>query len=608
MHEPTFDLWRHKERKYKSWNKKSKEEHDTMGLVIIQFGVLYEIVARNTDTDLIEKMNTIAGLLIGIDTKHGSSSHPTTCYTSIEFNKIHLLKNLTLLINAKYCVYQVDENDIVKVITPGTFETTIDTHICCIHVDDCLKSTRYNVSVVDTAIGNLGVSSLENFDELCRFIQEYDPIEVILFIKHSDIRMDSLLKGRSVVTKHSDTDQYKSYFQTKWLKQVILSVYEETVFIFLSQTNCVLTTVVLLNYLHLCHTTVLEVINIPKQLSQNVLTFHNNAVEQLDIIKSAKGRGLLSIIDHTHTPMGKRLLRHQLLNPEVKQEYIERFYDDTEEWMDAFEEYIPILKSYPDIDRLIKNIMTQSQSEVLVSLHKLVLCSNIFNDLSTFVEFLNRIDFEKQLPQRGYSPSLDASEDACLSYLKRLRCIISDLPVENADVVVRLERHDQRGFPTGYGLFVDPKFLKTKKLFILKLGCSNLETREIFKKIHRIENDYILELCKEYDALEDDYYAQAKAFIGDTIEHVKKNYINLLKETSSKIAYEDTIVSRCYLHKHYNYLRPVVSNGEAFVRGTNVRHPIADQMMSRYTGNNVHLVKGLNGMIIYGVNGSLKYT
>ena len=78
-------------------------------------------------------------------------------------------------------------------------------------------------------------NTIEN--ELFKFILEYDPIEVILFIKHSDIRMDSLLKGRSVVTKHSDTDQYKSYFQTKWLKQVILSVYEETVFIFLSQTN-----------------------------------------------------------------------------------------------------------------------------------------------------------------------------------------------------------------------------------------------------------------------------------------------------------------------------------------------------------------------------------
>jgi DNA mismatch repair ATPase MutS len=84
-------------------------------------------------------------------------------------------------------------------------------------------------------------------------------------------------------------------------------------------------------------------------------------VEQLDILKSARGSGLLSIIDHTHTAMGKRLLRHQLLNPEVKQECIERLYTDTEDWMDAFEEYIPILKSYPDMDRLIKDITTNSQ-------------------------------------------------------------------------------------------------------------------------------------------------------------------------------------------------------------------------------------------------------
>jgi DNA mismatch repair protein MutS len=607
MHEPICESWRRKEREYNSW--KSVQEHD-MGLVIVQFGDVYEIVAIDTDFDLIEKMNTVSGLLVGIVKRYGSSSNPTTYYTSVEFNEEHLFKNLSLLINAKYCVYQVGEIDLnhtlVKVNTPGTFESSSDTHICCIHVDS-LKRT-YNVSVVDIAIGNLRVSSFENFDELCKFVQEYDPIEVILFMRHSDIELDSLLKGRSVVKKYIDDEQYKSYFQTKWLKEVLSSVYEDSVFVFLAQTNCVVTTVVLLNYLHLCHSTVLKVISFPRQLSQHVLSFHNNAVEQLDLIKSKRGCGLLSIIDHTHTAMGKRLLRHQLLNPEVKQERIERLYDDTEEWMDAFEEYIPILKSYPDMDRLIKDITTQPQSVALLSLHKLYLCNNDFNDLNTFAEFLNRFNFETQCPRRGFNPLLDAAEDACLSFVKRLRCIISDLPVENAEVVVRLERHDKRGYPMGYGLFVDPKFLKTKQLFILKLGCSNIETREISKKVHQINNDYILEMCKEYDTLEDNYYEAANVFIGEIIEHVKKNYINLLKDTSSKIAYEDTIVSRCFLHKHYNYSRPVVSGGESFVSGISVRHPIADQMMSRYTGNGVSLTRGLNGMIIYGVNGSGKST
>ena len=595
---------------YASWDAMAVKEHGTHGIVFMELGASYVMFSDKANLNLISKIEMVLGLnqMVGIDTKEYDDE---VCYT---FNKVHLLKNLTVLINAKYCVYQVDKNEtdsvytLIKVHTPGTFDSTNDINICCIHIHTSL----FNVSVVDTSIGNLGVATLKNFDELCMFIQEYDPIEVILFMKHSDVlsvQMNSLLKGRSLVKKYSDDDNYKSYSQTKWLKEVISSVYEDSVFVFLSQTNCVVTTVVLLNYLHLCHNTVLSVISVPRQLSQRVLTFHNNAIDQLDLLKSARGCGLLSIVDHTQTAMGKRLLRHQLLNPEVQKKCIETLYDDTEKWMDTFEEYIPVLKSLPDMDRLIKNMTTKPEGEVLPILHRLYLCNNKFNNLDTFAEFLDTsIDFETGLPRRKYDELLDTMEDAVLAFKERLSGIISDLPVENAVAVIRLEKHDKRGYPTGYGLYIDPKFLKAKNLFILKLGSSEIETREIFKKVHRVENEYILELCKEYDTLEDAYLEQAKVVTRAVIEHVKNSYIKLLKETSASIAYEDTIVSRCHLCKHFQYSRPSVSEGEAFVSGTVVRHPIADQMMCRYTGNNVSLVKGLNGMIIYGVNGSGKST
>ena len=143
---------------YASWDAMTVKEHGTHGIIFMELGASYVMVSDKANLNLISKIEMVLGLnqMVGVDTKEYDDE---VCYT---FNKVHLLKNLTVLINAKYCVYQVDKNDsdsvytLIKVHTPGTFDSTNDINICCIHIHTSL----FNVSVVDTSIGNLGVASV----------------------------------------------------------------------------------------------------------------------------------------------------------------------------------------------------------------------------------------------------------------------------------------------------------------------------------------------------------------------------------------------------------------------------------------------------------------
>lgn len=115
------------------------------------------------------------------------------------------------------------------------------------------------------------------------------------------------------------------------------------------------------------------------------LILANNAIHQLDIIpnnsnistsvNSNRGRkridSLLSVLDNTNTPMGKRMLRKMLLSPITDMDRLDILYGVTDELMsnnDILKTTKSSLQSIPDLDRLSRKIKIEKISPRELSL------------------------------------------------------------------------------------------------------------------------------------------------------------------------------------------------------------------------------------------------
>lgn len=599
---------------YWEYRNKVINEHGNKAIVWMEVGSFMEQYApcQSSNDDDIWKV----GRLINYNVQRKNKNDQTSAWF-LGFPKASLGKCLEILTSNGYTIClseqqpcentsaKILQRPITRIVTPGTYyerDTFTQNHnICCIHT---ITTDVHQLCVIDTTIGDLHVLTTRNEDELRWFLSVYDPVEVVWLKKNGT--HSTLLRNRRVIEKA--IDRHASYFDANHQNAVLSKVYHTDVISNRIAFEVKPVIVCLFDYLTVCHEKILQSISIPKLQFANKLSFHNNAMLQLDMVPQKSGQGLLSIIDFTSTPMGKRLLKTQLLNPCVIHEDIIRFHDDVNT---VNKDLTSTLKRLPDLDRLTRRldlqIFTLSHLKQLYDACKLIVQLDRFittTTASSLIHFIDhRIDFENEGVREGFDAQCDEYLNGFKQSLYLLELEVSRIPlVFNEKSLCKIEQSDKEYFV----------YSTSKKVGALK-NDSTLSNKYLCKTTGsstRISNPVLNDLCTAAHNGHITYHQYANQLIRSIIDEVCQLYSADLKTTSAQIAYVDTLVSRRILESVPGYIRPMIIDERtpgSFVNGRAVKHPIVNHLVA-YIGNNVAIDNDINGVVVYGLNGAGKST
>jgi DNA mismatch repair protein MutS len=303
---------------------------------------------------------------------------------------IHVTNNyIDRLIDMMYTVVVIDQvteppnpkRKVTAIYSPATRierKTTGPTHLVSIVLDSIrdIKTGQYNVCVglasYDMMTGEGAVyetysdtsDTMLAMDDALRFLDSYPPCEIVLEnnIKHNIGDMSV-----SDITSYLGIDTGKSYTITKphhtklaWQKNLLNTIYniETNVDIleyigieFLNWAR--LSLVLLLDYVMAHQPNLLKQLHVPKlYVSSNYMYLGNRALEQLD------HTSLFNIINHTMTPMGRRMLSTQLSMPLINVNELNNRYNmiDTIIVGNHMKKMTNYLEDMYDIDRIIRKL------------------------------------------------------------------------------------------------------------------------------------------------------------------------------------------------------------------------------------------------------------
>ncbi len=399
------------------------------------------------------------------------------------------------------------------------------------------------------------------------------------------------------------------------------------------------------------------------------LILTHNAINQLDIIPTQTSlfpqkRGiinsLISILDQTKTKLGSRFLRKQLLNPITNINLLNEYYEITSIFisnkkLQLIGEY---LQKIPDIEKLqrkaqIKIIKPQELvslfqgyleiNKIYLIIFKLCNSYEIFknllispeniNDFNSSISYfwklvdmdkLNEVEFNQRSRKASIkfyctksfiNPNVDKKIDQLVEQYNNYR-MWYDRITENLEHVLKTSRGKKLEILTNrenneinIQIFVTPAKAKKIKNNISQINkdiCGNLEFIPIKKKIQIISTKITqclngLELSQIM--MEKELYQQYLNLVDNV---AKRFYFNSLNNFVSKV---DFICNNAKLALKHKYYRPVIHNNQdkSFFEIKSLRHPIIEQISSsEYIPNDISLGKGINGLLLYGVNSTGK--
>tara|TARA_B100000963_G_scaffold331606_1_gene322497 strand:- start:21 stop:1820 length:1800 start_codon:yes stop_codon:yes gene_type:complete len=336
-------------------------------------------------------------------------------------------------------------------------------------------------------------------------------------------------------------------------------------------------------------------------------------LSNLEILKSkfSEGKSLLDIIDKTKTPMGSRLMRRWLCFPSIDVQEINLRYEIVEEMRKSFindSQFINAFDSIIDLERLvsklanmrvnprelanlkfslekvdyIKNSTSKSKSKSLKNISK------EFEKNKDIIDILNKI-LNDEVPvniskgdviRKGVNKELDKYRDLLTNGKKHLNKIL-EREINNTQIPSL-----KINFNNVFGYYLEVTNVHKDKVpenWIRKQTLVNAEryiTEELkdyeSKILNAEENIALLEL-KEFQIL-------IKKLI-PSIQTIQRNAV--------KIAYLDCLISFAENATRYNYIRPIVNNGNDF-EVFDSRHPVIEHTLDEtksYIPNDIILNK-----------------
>jgi DNA mismatch repair protein MutS len=271
------------------------------------------------------------------------------------------------------------------IYSPGTYFSTdiapgggggaaLSNNIACVWIEKISRTLIMGMTNVDVYTGRATIFETENkdmhnpttYDEVERFISSYIPSEVILISNLSTREVEDIIHYTNIqakiihrVSTMAGVSSVKAERCTKQIYQMeVLNTFypegrakslEQS---FMNYTIATQSLVYLLNFIYEHNPNLVSKIQEPlfENMSERLI-LANHSLRQLNIIddgnSGAGGSGgrlssILSLLNHTLTPMGSRAYKHALLHPTFNETQLEQDY--------AITEYILSISAIPSLE------------------------------------------------------------------------------------------------------------------------------------------------------------------------------------------------------------------------------------------------------------------
>lgn len=290
---------------------------------------------------------------------------------------------------------KVNKRVLQSVYSPGTYisdnqqSNTLSNNIVCIWFEQITQ----NKMVIGGSNVNIftGISCLfeyecpfymnpTTFDELEKFISEFNPNEIILVNNFENIStLDIIINYIGINLKipihkvnYNNNVTAMNCTKQSYIKQIISVFFGNTAFTACDfTTNCIATQsyCYLLNFLQEHNPDLVRKINLPylSNKTKNVMMM-NHTLRQLNIIDDTNGKScghlssVLSFLNKCCTSMGKRQFRNQILNPTFDEVWLNKEYTMIDHVLDKDSTYIPLIRNklqdIRDIDKINRQLVT----------------------------------------------------------------------------------------------------------------------------------------------------------------------------------------------------------------------------------------------------------
>lgn len=506
------------------------------------------------------------------------------------------------------------KRDVIRVITPGTYfdNEKLKTGLVCVYA----RGKRYSGSYLNLSTGEFYCGSFEE-ESLVNFITKFSPREILL---EGGSQLDFLDKQFKGVFK---TSVSKEFFQDETIEELLrhFKVVDYRAFGLHDRDSfCLISAGALLRYVKETQKSFLPFISPPKLYTEeSFMKLDQNAIKHLEVVSSEGGVSLLSVIDKTLTPMGRRRLKFLVLHPLKNVSQIKSRQESVEELFKNHslrEEIRDILKGVFDIERLISKITSNTLTpRDMVSLRESLrkvsqlkglqdkvsseLLKDIFQAIVDFSELVETLD--RYLED---NPPIHFKEGGLIkkgvnSYLDELR----DIKI-NAEVWLNRYQQQQRektGIPSlkvGYNRVMGYYIEITKPN--LKYVPPDYKRRQTLSNGERFTTNELQEFeDKILSAEEKIKNLEYEIFLG-----VKQKVVEMseqIEETARMIGMLDAIQSLAVVALERGWIKPKITEDYSIeiVEGM---HPVVSTIYPDFVPNSlkfdkdrfIHLITGPN--------------
>lgn len=344
-------------------------------IVLEEVGKFFEFYGVNNETEKIGNVRKISELLNIQMTRRNKNileNNRTNCLMA-GFPTASLKRFLQKLIDANYTVVLIEQvtpppnpkREITNIYSPSTYIDNMNTHISnnllsiYLEVETDYKNKRdiyiFGLSVINISTGYCVVYETDYIDghtssiyeDVYRFIETYNPAEIIINTRNFDKTNDELLKIINVTERSCHisindvpSDMYKLSYQNGFISRIFknhkMGFLSPIEYINLERSQYALMSYLLLiNFAFEHNSKIVTALDIPNYWNTTkYLKLHHNTLYQLNIVNTnasykssnTQFKSLYDVINKTSTSMGRRLLREHLLNPIVDSDKLCRRY------------------------------------------------------------------------------------------------------------------------------------------------------------------------------------------------------------------------------------------------------------------------------------------
>ena len=690
---------------------KYKQEYGDNVVVLIQVGAFFEVYGvKNASTNIIDndKSNIVNFTeLCGLNISEKKAIFNEKQIVMAGFRDFSIDKYITTLVENGYTVpvyIQVAEGkkitrELDTIYSPGTYfscdvdkNTKISNNIMCIWIDiykPLKKATKgvinkdilvYGLSVINIYTGESYIFQYETifnmipstFDELQRYISTYSPCEIIIIsslnseelnmvVQYSDIQSNSIHYVDSNDKKIKDVQTSTSQ---KYIKEILTKYFgEESYDIcddFNTQIIATQSYVYLLNFIEKHSINLLNKISLPVFYNtSDRVVLANHTLSQLNIIDNhynesktyGKLSSILSFLNHSCSPMGKRKIQYQITNPTFNEEWLNNEYDIAYYMLNENFHNIDIirkkLKLVKDLDKIVRQIVTKKiYPSSLFNLYESILSidelADIFNADNTITKYLtndlentdilNLIEdvktffneyfiinncklinsmnnFEEDIINKGVSNELDRcileyedNKEQFEEIKTFLNNVMQVYEKNSKNEYVRIHETEKSGFTLqithkrSQSLMKYLHEMKDKddKIFISKFVTFTLNELKFVKSsasnvdIHIPILDTIINNIIKLKSKKNELVTEIYL---NLLEKMNDKIINNIELISKYTAHMDVLQNKVYVAKKYNYCKPIIDNtaNKSYVTANDIRHCLIEHLQQNeiYVTNDI---------------------